>query len=77
MATSGHIINTNTVEEFRDVDKNELIRTEGQALVDLLSTPEGMEKIASKPSLLVPFFLLTYAVRVGLIYPYDKELLTC
>ena len=68
--TSGHVVNTNTVEEFRDLDKTALIKSEGRAFIELLSSPEGLRQISQNPNLLTHFFILTYGNLKNYNYKY-------
>lgn len=54
----GQHINKNTVERFRNCDKNELLSTYGEELYTRMKTGEA----ADDPSKLVSFVLLTFAV---------------
>lgn len=58
----GSILNKNTVEQFKDMNKNELINAEGQRLWEIIKSEEALKN----PSLLNYFFILSYAVSLKL-----------
>lgn len=58
----GLLINTNTAEQFKKLDKNDLMKDMGSNLLGKLLTDEGLVEISSNPAILGSFFLLTFAV---------------
>ncbi|CAL8093061.1 unnamed protein product [Orchesella dallaii] len=57
----GVLINTNTAEQFKQVDKNDLMVSMGSALIGKLWSEDGLKEITQNPSILGSFYLLTYA----------------
>ncbi|CRK92981.1 CLUMA_CG006505, isoform A [Clunio marinus] len=53
----GTLLNRNTIESFKDSDKAELLKKEGEQLIDNIVNGLCLED----PTLLVPFILLSYA----------------
>ncbi len=54
----GYHINTNTIEKFRDLNKNELITNYGEELLNAMKNGEALED----PSKLAFFIVLTFCV---------------
>lgn len=60
----GLLINTNTAEQFKQVDKNEMMKSMGVNLLGKLWTEEGIVEISKNPAILASFFILTFAVSI-------------
>ncbi|KAJ1892050.1 Autophagy protein 7 [Kickxella alabastrina] len=56
-SVSGHLYNTNTIEEFKKSDKGELLRGVGGEVLDAIHSGRATEE----PQLLWPFVLLSFA----------------
>lgn len=54
----GRIFNKNTVEQFKNINKTELINLEGQRLWEIIKGEDAFKD----PSLLNYFFILSFAV---------------
>ncbi|ODM99826.1 Ubiquitin-like modifier-activating enzyme ATG7 [Orchesella cincta] len=57
----GLLINTNTAEQFKQLDKNELMVSMGSALLGKLWSEDGLKEITKTPSILGSFYILTFA----------------
>ena len=53
----GHIINTNTIEKFNQLDKKSLLEQEGLIVWEAIKSGRALES----PSLLVPFLMIAFA----------------
>ena len=56
-SSSGHIINTNTIEKFNQLDKKSLLEQEGQIVWEAIKSGRALES----PNLLVPFLMIAFA----------------
>lgn len=54
----GYLLNKNTIEQFKECNKTDLIEEEGKSLWEKVESGEALQN----PSLLNTFFVLTFAV---------------
>lgn len=57
----GILLNKNTIEQFKDCNKTELIQNESKRVWNYIASGEAIDN----PSLLNFFFILSYAVRLN------------
>jgi len=58
----GLLVTTNSLQEFKDLNYNDVMKTFGSTLLKNLLTEDGLELVAEDPSVLSSFLILTFPV---------------